>query len=94
MAKGAESKAKLIEKLKEIYPDAFEYGKEFRIPFEEDGQRVEIKVALTCAKSNVGGEGASEVSGVESNTPIDVAPAAPTEEEKANIAALMNRLGL
>lgn len=94
MAKGAESKVKLIEKLKEIYPDAFEYGKEFRIPFEEDGQRVEIKVALTCAKSNVGGEGASEVSGVESNTPVDVAPAAPTEEEKANIAALMNRLGL
>ena len=94
MAKGAESKAKLIEKLKEIYPDAFEYGKEFRIPFEEDGQRVEIKVALTCAKSNVGGEGASEVSGVESNTPVDVVPAAPTEEEKANIAALMNRLGL
>ena len=95
MARGAESKAKLIEKLKEIYPDAFEYGaKEFRIPFEEDGQRVEIKVALTCAKSNVGGEGASEVSGVESNTPVDVAPAAPTEEEKANIAALMDRLGL
>lgn len=94
MAKGAESKAKLIEKLKEIYPDAFEYGKEFRIPFEEDGQRVEIKVALTCAKSNVGGEGVSEVSGVESNTPVDVVPAAPTEEEKANIAALMNRLGL
>lgn len=94
MAKGAESKAKLIEKLKEIYPDAFEYGKEFRIPFEEDGQRVEIKVALTCAKSNVGGEGASEVSGVESNTPVDVVPAAPTEEEKANIAALMDRLGL
>ena len=94
MARGAESKAKLIEKLKEIYPDFIEHGKEFRIPFEEDGQRVEIKVALTCAKSNVGGEGASEVSGVESNTPIDVAPAAPTEEEKANIAALMDRLGL
>ena len=94
MAKGAESKAKLIEKLKEIYPDAFEYGKEFRIPFEEDGQRVEIKVALTCAKSNVSGEGVSEVSGVESNTPVDVVPAAPTEEEKANIAALMDRLGL
>ena len=94
MARGAQSKAKLIEKLKEIYPDSIEYGKEFRIPFEEDGQRVEIKVALTCAKSNVGGEGASEVSGVESNTPIDVAPTAPTEEEKANIAALMDRLGL
>ena len=94
MAKGASSKAKLIEKLKEIYPDAFEYGKEFRIPFEEDGQRVEIKVALTCAKSNVGGEGASEVSGVQSEEAVNVASAAPTEEEKANIAKLMDRLGL
>ena len=94
MAKGASSKAKLIEKLKEIYPDAFEYGKEFRIPFEEDGQRVEIKVALTCAKSNVGGEGASEVSGVQSEEAVYVASAAPTEEEKANIAKLMDRLGL
>lgn len=94
MAKGAESKAKLIEKLKEIYPDAFEYGKEFRIPFEEDGQRVEIKVALTCAKSNVGGEGASVESGVQSEEAVNVASAAPTEEEKANIAKLMDRLGL
>lgn len=94
MAKGAESKAKLIEKLKEIYPDAFEYGKEFRIPFEEDGQRVEIKVALTCAKSNVSGESASEVSGVQSEEAVNVASAAPTEEEKANIAKLMDRLGL
>lgn len=94
MAKGAESKAKLIEKLKEIYPDAFEYGKEFRIPFEEDGQRVEIKVALTCAKSNVGGEGASVESGVQSEEAVNVASAAPTEEEKANIAKLMDRLGI
>ncbi len=94
MAKGAESKAKLIEKLKEIYPDAFEYGKEFRIPFEEDGQRVEIKVALTCAKSNVGGESASVESGGQSEEAVNVASAAPTEEEKANIAKLMDRLGL
>lgn len=94
MARGAESKAKLIEKLKEIYPDAFEYGKEFRIPFEEDGQRVEIKVALTCAKSNVGGEGASVESGVQSEEAVNVASAAPTEEEKANIAKLMDRLGI
>ena len=94
MAKGTESKAKLIEKLKEIYPNAFEYGKEFRIPFEEDGQRVEIKVALTCAKTNVGGESASKVSGVESNDTIDVAAAVPSEEEKENIAKLMDRLGL
>lgn len=94
MAKGAESKIKLIEKLKEIYPDAFEYGKEFRIPFEEDGQRIEIKVALTCAKTNVGGDGVSEVSEVQSNDAVNATSAAPTEEEKKNISDLMERLGL
>lgn len=96
MAKGAESKAKLIEKLKEIYPDAFEYGKEFRIPMMEDGQRVEIKVALTCAKTNVGGDDASVESGVQTldfsnETPANIEPSA---EEKQNIAELMSRLGL
>ena len=96
MAKGAESKAKLIEKLKEIYPDAFEYGKEFRIPMMEDGQRVEIKVALTCAKTNVGGNDASVESGVQTldfsnETPTNIEPSA---EEKQNIAELMSRLGL
>ena len=93
MVKGAESKVKLIAKLKEIYPDAFEYGKEFRIPFEEDGQRIEIKVALTCAKTNVGGDDAPVESGVQSNDAVN-ATAAPTEEEKQNITELMSRLGL
>lgn len=92
MAKGAQSKAKLIEKLKEIYPDSIEYGKEFRIPFEEDGQRVEIKVALTCAKTNVGGDGDSveSVGEVPASAP---ASTEPTEEEKQNIADLMSKLG-
>ena len=93
MAKGAESKQKVIDKIIEIYPEAFIYGKELRIPFEEDGARVEIKVALTCAKTNVGGDGASVTSQVQSEVVVDNV-AAPTEEEKQNIAELMNRLGL
>ena len=94
MAKGAESKQKVIDKIMEVYPDAFVYGKELRIPFEEDGMRVEIKIALTCAKSNVGGDGASEESGVQSNEVVNAPSAAPTQEEKDNIAKLMDRLGL
>ena len=95
MAKGAESKQKVINKIMEIYPEAFLYGnKELRIPFEEDGARVEIKVALTCAKTNVGGDGSLEESGIEINDTPNVAPAAPSDEEKQNIANLMARLGL
>lgn len=94
MAKGAESKQKVIDKIMEIYPEAFIYGKELRIPFEEDGARVEIKVALTCAKTNVGGDSGPAESGIESNDTPNVAPAAPSDEEKQNIANLMARLGL
>ena len=93
MAKGAIAKQEVIAKIKEVFPEAFEYGKELRIPLEEDGQRVEIKVALTCAKTNVGGDGASVTSQVQSEVAVDNV-AAPTEEEKQNIAELMNRLGL
>lgn len=94
MAKGASSKQKVIDKIMEMYPDAFIYGKELRIPMEEDGMRVEIKVALTCAKTNVGGDGASEESQGEVSAPVNVPAAAPTEQEKQNIADLMSRLGL
>ena len=94
MAKGAIAKGEVIAKIKEVFPEAFEYGKELRIPLEEDGQRVEIKVALTCAKTNVGGDGASVESQVESNVAVNVPAAVPSEEEKQNISDLMSRLGL
>ena len=98
MAKGAIAKTEVIAKIKEVFPEAFEYGKELRIPLEEDGQRVEIKVALTCAKTNVGGNGASVESRSEApadvELPWDQPKAEPTAEEKQNIADLMNRLGL
>jgi hypothetical protein len=92
MAKGAIAKQEVLTKLKEIFPDAFEYGKEFRIPMMEDGQRVEIKIALTCAKTNVGGDGDSveSVGEVPASAP---ASTEPTEEEKQNIADLMSKLG-
>lgn len=97
MAKGTNAKKEIISKLKEVFPDMFEYGgKELRIPMMEDGARVEIKVALTCAKTNVGGEGGSVESGdkpldFSNETPANIEPSA---EEKQNIAELMSRLGL
>ena len=94
MARGSESKQKVINKILETFEGSFLYGnKELRIPLEEDGQRVEIKVALTCAKTNVGGDGTSVESGAQSNDTVNVT-AAPTEEEKQNIANLMDRLSL
>lgn len=96
MARGASSKQLVINKIMEIYPEAFLYngGKELRIPFNEDGERVEIKVALSCAKTNVGGGDGLTESGEEPKDTSNAAPAPPSDEEKQNIANLMARLGL
>ena len=96
MAKGSEAKNIIFTKMQEIYPDAFweDQGKILRIPITENGNRVEIKVTLTAAKNNLGGE---TVNSAFENTPvlpvkIDVSE--PTQEEKENISRLIASLGL
>lgn len=96
MARGAISKQAVIDKILETFQGSFVYGKELRIPMVEDGEQVEIKVTLACAKTNVG-EGA--VAGdFESGNAVQVsvteAPAKPTQAEINNISKLMDRLGL
>ena len=91
-AKGSESKEIIIKKILDSFPNSFLYGKEIRIPMDEDGERVEIKVTLTCAKVNVGGgEPAQETSTEVSASPIS---SIPTEEEKRNVADLLAKLGI
>lgn len=93
MARGAEAKATVWNKILETFDDAFEYNKEIRIPMEDNGERVEIKVTLACAKENVGGGEAASVEPQSAFTEPKTT-AAPTPEEKENIAKLMDRLGL
>ena len=95
MARGAEAKQIITDKILQTFEGAFIYGKEIRVPLQENGERVEIKVTLTCAKENVGGDSAFATPQGETSQPAQASvPAAPTEQEKANIADLMNRLGL
>ena len=95
MAKGSIAKEAITQKILEVFEGAFVYGKEIRVPYDEDGNRVEIKVTLTCAKENVGGDSAfTATESQPTQTAQASAPAAPTEQEKANIADLMSRLGL
>ena len=92
MAKGQETKAKLIEVLQEVFPNMFSPdGKEWRLPFIENGENIEIKIALTCAKENIGGGGAVVAA---KNDPVAVEQLTVTEEEKEQIKQLMERLGL
>ena len=101
MAKGAEEKQIVIDKIKEVFPEAFEYDKTIRIPIGD----VQIKVALTCAKDNVEPGGDAAVPGVkatkvtimEGAEPVfeDVSAAVePSAEELNAVSNLMESLGL
>lgn len=99
MARGAVSKEVIFNKLQEVFPDAFweDAGKILRIPLDEDGNRVEVKVTLTAAKNNLGGDNVPSAFGndaavVKPNVPENKPIVEPTEEEKANVAKLLASL--
>ena len=101
MARGQEEKLIVINKIKEVFPEAFEYDKVIRIPIGD----VQIKVALTCAKDNVEPGGDMAVPGVKA-TKVTIAKGAepvfedvsaaiePSEEELNAVSNLMESLGL
>lgn len=113
-AKGSILKEQIIQKILETFPGAFKYDKEVRIPGDEGGEELQIKVTFTCAKVNVepGGDIAvpgatatatvTKVAKEKTNSTSESTPIAgstmkleePTEEEKKNIASLLNMLGL
>lgn len=104
MAKGAVSKSTIEAKLLEVFEGAFKYDKEIRIPMMEDGTEVQIKVTMTCAKTNVeaGGDvaipGAAKVATSTESFPEpikkDTVKIEATEDEKAKVLDLMSQLGL
>lgn len=98
-SKGAEEKQMVINKIKEVFPEAFEYDKVIRIPIGD----VQIKVALTTAKDNVepGGDvtlpGATLVKATKDTITEGAEPvfeAAPSQEELDAVNNLMTQLGL
>ena len=76
-------------------------GKEIRIPVQENGELIQIKVALTAAKENVEQGADNAVPGVAAEKidfESEVKTAKPvveaTEEEKNNVNDLLKALGL
>ena len=100
MAKGSVSKEKVAQKILELFPEAFAYEKEIRVPMIEDGAEVQIKVTLTCAKNNVERNGDTALPGDfpapvnQAPAPMNTAPAKPTDAEKQTVADLLKSLGL
>ena len=102
MARGQEEKLIVINKIKEVFPEAFEYDKVIRIPIGD----VQIKVALTCAKDNVEPGGDTAVPGVKATKVVAIANGAepvfedvsatiePSAEELNAVSSLMESLGL
>ena len=104
MARGAVAKEEIFARILETFEGSFMYnnGKELRIPWNEGGNEVQIKVALTCAKDNVSptGETAEKSAAVPQETGDFMNFPAPkkrtevTEEEKQNVNDLLKALGL
>ena len=101
MARGQEEKLIVINKIKEVFPEAFEYDKTIRIPIGD----VQIKVSLTAAKDNVEPGGDTAVPGVKA-TKVTIAEGAepifedvsktiePSQSELDAVSNLMSQLGL
>ena len=102
MARGAEEKQIIIDKIKEVFPEAFEYDKVIRIPIGD----VQIKVALTAAKDNVEPGEDVAVPGTKATKVVAIANGAepvfeeasaivePSAEELNTVSNLMTQLGL
>ena len=101
-SRGAEEKQIVIDKIKEVFPEAFEYDKAIRIPIGD----IQIKVALTAAKDNVEPGGDVVVPGVKATKVVAIANGAepvfedvsatiePSAEELNAVSSLMESLGL
>lgn len=103
MARGAVAKEIVFKKILETFEGSFMYngGKECRIPIDENGIPIQIKVTLTAAKDNVdpSGENIAPAAVAKEEGPVGNFPAPHkktevTEEEKANIESLLKSLGL
>ena len=103
MAKGAIAKTKIAEKLKTLFGADYvgESGGKYYVYENDGGEKIQIAISLTCPKNPIGavdmsnafGDGLDfEAEPVLAQTKFE--PAEITEQEKDNLKALMDRLGL
>lgn len=96
MARGSEAKTYVTEQIFKTFNNAFlaSDGKTIRIPYTENGERIEIKVSLVaakdCERTDEGTESSSDVN-ISVNTAEPVI-AEPTEEEKEKVRSLLKAL--
>lgn len=101
--KGAIAKQEVMDKILQMFDGAFVYEKTIRIPTQENGQELQIKVALTAAKDivTIGDDTAVPMRPVETagvnqemkNQATFAESLQPTEEEKKNVESFLKALG-
>ena len=98
MAKGSESKDIITQKILEVFSNAFVYEKNIIIPMNENGEDLQIRVALTCSKVNVERGDAAIAPAVAGPVTATATPVVtitePSAEEKKTVEDLMSVLGL
>ena len=107
MARGTVAKEQVINKILEVFPNAFAVDKEIRIPIEDpDSGLVQIKITATCAAKNIEPPDGSDVIpanlGEVSTAKVENAfgkdlsnrVAAPSEAELSKVDKWMRDMGL
>ena len=107
MAKGAIAKEVVAKKIAQIFGSDYvgEFDKKIYVWAEENGEKVQIAISMTCPKTPVGAEMMDFKAEPGDSLNFEDMSAAPiaggktniaeiSDEEKKNIAELMARLGL
>lgn len=88
-AKGVIAKESITKIIQMLFKDAFLDGKIIRIPIQENGETVEIKVQLTAAKDLKGNSAGAVLEGQEEHAVLEL-----TAEEKQMLEELLDSMGV
>lgn len=96
--RGAQAKSEIAKKILETFEGSFMMadGKELRIPIQENGEIIQIKISMVAAKENVENPaGSGHSSPVESQAAaIPTGSFEMTVEEKQEVVDLIHKLNL
>ena len=101
MARGSQAKDQITRQILENFSGSFINEKEIRIPWIEDGEELQVKVTLTCAKVNVPNPNAGNTANINSENTNTENTASDTnfipeltEDEKNKVNDLIKKLQL
>lgn len=106
MARGAQAKVVVANKLAEAFGSDYigEVDKKWYVWADDGGEKVQIAIAMTCPKVNVGAPAPTAAENTNEDwdfsgdgtpgTPSTFTPAEVTEEEQQRVQDLMAKLGL